>query len=216
MHRLTFAVLLATSSLLPRLARSETFGATGEARITVRHTMPGKGTRESLGFFAEFRQLESRGPDTFRERISHACLGFDADKPLYQYGTCVGLIRLTTSEEKIPGWFEDFHVRLGPTRVALTIDVLIGMPFNRDAHLSAFFEARYGFRVRAFGQENRGQRFWFGIHVDERDRDLMDGVDFTYAFGHRASVKTQLALNTALSGDVPDWGARLNVAFDFE
>ncbi|MFA5854378.1 MAG: hypothetical protein WC866_04830 [Patescibacteria group bacterium] len=228
MIRSLFSIALACICLTQREARAEPSVVYGEGTFIAR-----KRVNENVFFFGEVRHLEGLGTEQFEEMLTSAVLGFGGNfangiRVETGFGLVARLERgrhaeelagTTVSwleEERMNGWSESFRVFMEHGRIATAGEVLIGMPFSSNENRKPFIEGRYSLAVLVAGKKDEGRRFWFGIHVDQLNTRLTDGLNLTFAFGKMNVVSLRLSLNSGLTDNAPEWSSRLGLVCDFE
>lgn len=228
MIRSVICIALAFICLAPQVARAEPSAVYGEGAFIAR-----KRVNENVFFFGEARHLEGLGTEQFEEMLTSAVLGFGGDfanglRVETGFGLVARLERglhtedlagTTVSwleEERMNGWSETFRVFMKHHRFAASGEVLVGMPFSSNEERKPFIEGRYSLAILVAGKKDEGGRFWAGIHLDQLNARLSDGLNLTFAFGKKDIVSLRLSLNSGLSDDAPDWSSRLSLVCDFE
>jgi hypothetical protein len=228
MIRSFFCIAFALLSLIPQAAYAEPSVVYGEGTFIAR-----KRVNENVFFFGEARHLEGLGTEQFEEMLSSAVLGFGGDfanglrietgfglvARLERGRHAEELVGTTVSwleEERMNGWSESFRVFMEHGRIATAGEVLIGMPFSSNENRKPFIEGRYSLAILVAGKRNEGGRFWFGIHLDQMNTRLSDGINLTFAFGKKDVVSLRLSLNSGLTDNAPEWSSRLSLVCDFE
>lgn len=228
MIRSVFCIAFTLLCLAPQAARAEPSVVYGEGTFVAR-----KRVNENVFFFGEARHLEGIGTEQFEEMLTSVVLGFGGDFASgLRVETGFGLVaRLERGlhteqlagfnvswleEERMNGWSETFRIFMKHRRFAASGEVLVAMPFSSSEDRKPFIEGRYSLAILVAGKKDEVGRFWFGIHVDQLNTRLSDGIDLTFAFGKKDNVSFRLSLNSGLTDDAPDWSSHLSVVCDFE
>lgn len=228
MIRSFFCLTLVLTCLSSREARAEPLAGYLEGTFVAR-------ARPSANFFlfGEVRHLEGGGPRQIEESLSSALVGCGANlRGGVRIETGVGFVgrydqgwrthnidgidRRIFKIEQMSGWAEGFRVFVKRRRVRASGEVLIGMPFHSSESAKPFIEGRYALSFLLTEKWGRRGHVLFGIHVDELNTRLSDGIDLTFEIGETERFSARVSLDSGLTEDAPEWSSRISLVVDLE